>query len=232
MSFILDALRKSEHERQRSAIPGVAQVPFGLPRREMPAWATVLIVVLLVALLGLGGAYWRSARSDGGGEREANVQHDVPLALPSPAATSPALTPSTQRTTPPAFQPPPRTVNAPPTSPAGALAARAPSQESVSPSPASSQPAFAPPPQISTRDSSREPTLPSPAALAAEGVPVPPLKLELHAFATRPADRFVFINGTKYVEGSRLAEGPQLVSIEPDGAVLTYLGHRFLLANQ
>ncbi len=44
MSFILDALRKSEHERQRSTAPGIAQVPFGAPHRELPRWAIALIV--------------------------------------------------------------------------------------------------------------------------------------------------------------------------------------------
>ena len=61
---------------------------------------------------------------------------------------------------------------------------------------------------------------------------MPPLRLELHAYSPRPADRFVFINGTKYVEGATLAEGPRLQKIAPNGAVLVYLGHRFLLAPQ
>ena len=75
-----------------------------------------------------------------------------------------------------------------------------------------------------------EPTLPSPAALAAEGIAVPPLRLELHAYSERPAERFVFINGAKYVEGQRLAEGPQLVAIAPNGAVLVQQGRRFMLS--
>ena len=50
---------------------------------------------------------------------------------------------------------------------------------------------------------------------------LPQLRLELHAFSEQPRDRFVFINGRKYVEGERLIEGPQLVSIELRGAVLS-----------
>jgi hypothetical protein len=60
-------------------------------------------------------------------------------------------------------------------------------------------------------------------------VALPQLRLELHAFAEQPRDRFVFINGRKYVEGERLVEGPQIVSIERTGAVLAHAGHRFLL---
>ena len=76
------------------------------------------------------------------------------------------------------------------------------------------------------------PALPSPAALAAEGVLLPTLRLELHAFSAQPRERFVFINGRKYVEGERLVEGPQLVAIEPTGAVLTHAGRRFLLVQE
>ena len=68
--------------------------------------------------------------------------------------------------------------------------------------------------------------------LAAEGVAVPPLRLELHAFSAQPRDRFVFINGRKYQEGDRLVEGPQVVAIEPTGAVLTHAGRRFILVQE
>jgi hypothetical protein len=72
-------------------------------------------------------------------------------------------------------------------------------------------------------------TLPSAAALAAEGVVLPEMRLELLRFREQPSERFVFVNGRKYVEGDRLAEGPQLVSIVPRGAVLVHSGRRFLL---
>jgi hypothetical protein len=74
--------------------------------------------------------------------------------------------------------------------------------------------------------------LPSVAMLATEGVAVPPLHLELHAFSAQPRDRFVFINGRKYVEGDRLVEGPVLVAIEPTGAVLTHAGRRFIIVQE
>ena len=53
-----------------------------------------------------------------------------------------------------------------------------------------------------------------------------------HAFSAQPKDRFVFINGRKYQEGERLAEGPMLVAIEPTGAVLTHAGRRFILVQE
>jgi general secretion pathway protein B len=92
-------------------------------------------------------------------------------------------------------------------------------------------PALSPPPRLTNLPDDSV-TLPSVTVLAAEGVAVPPLRLELHAFSAQPRDRFVFINGRKYVEGDRLVEGPTLVAIEPTGAVLTHAGRRFMLVQE
>jgi hypothetical protein len=73
------------------------------------------------------------------------------------------------------------------------------------------------------------PVLPSAASLEAEGIAVPKLALQLVAFYDAPADRYVFINGAKYREGATLAEGPSVVSITTNGAVMSYLGREFML---
>jgi general secretion pathway protein B len=54
MSFILDALRKSEHERQRQTGPGLAEVPVAAPRPRSNVWATAAIALLLVNLVAIG----------------------------------------------------------------------------------------------------------------------------------------------------------------------------------
>ena len=51
-------------------------------------------------------------------------------------------------------------------------------------------------------------------------------------FATRPADRFVYVNMRKYHEGATLEEGPTVEHIRRDGVVLNYQGLRFLLPRQ
>jgi general secretion pathway protein B len=240
MSFILDALRKSEHERQRTAMPGIAQVPFGLPRREIPPWALGVIALLLLALLTLAGALWRSSWPDAARDRAASapVRNEVPLVLPS-ATPSSAPPPGDA----------PAIADTAATPPAEAPVAARPSSElretegttRAAPPPVTSRAATTFEPRPSAADeraggaapaTSSEQTLPSADALVAQGVSVPTLHLELHAYAERPADRFVFINGTKYAEGATLAEGPRLVTIAPNGAILSYLGHRFLLAPQ
>jgi len=61
---------------------------------------------------------------------------------------------------------------------------------------------------------------------------LPPLHLEVHVYATNPADRFVYINMQRYREGATLAEGPVLERIRRDGVVLNYNGLRFVLPRQ
>jgi general secretion pathway protein B len=239
MSFILDALRKSEHERQRSATPGIAQVPFGAPRREMPTWAIALIVALALAVLALGGAWLRSEWSGGAREARERAPTESPVALPP--AEAPRSAPSADRAL--ARETAARSsaqssVRSAAASPAPALASALPAGRERA-EPAATAPfeaaAEQPTARIETAPStpaarSSEPVLPSAAALAAEGITVPRLQLQLLAYYDKPADRYVFINGTKYVEGAMLAEGPSVVSIQASGAVLSYLGHQFLLS--
>jgi general secretion pathway protein B len=224
VSFILDALRKSEHERQRTAMPGIAQVPFGLPRRQMPAWPIVVIVVLVIAVLALGAAWWRSTRqqSIAATDPPAPARTEIPLPLPPPTAI--AMPPA------PIFSAPPAAESA--VEPAAAPNERPPATAATRSGDSASETTFARDDAVEAEPAAEDPTLPSAEALAAEGVAVPRLRLELHAYSARPSDRFVFINGTKYLEGATLAEGPRIVSIAPNGAVLQYLGHRFLLAPQ
>lgn len=219
MSFILDALRKSEHERQRSAVPGLAQVPLATPEPQLPRWAVIVIGALGAGVLVLGGAWWQSTRS--AGEPAGPVARVVErsIELPAPESTAPPVPPSSPRIT-----PRPQT----PAAPAPSLAMAAGSAQSREPAPEAAAPAaVSAPARLELPADSA--ALPSAAALAAEGVVLPPLRLELHAFSRETRDRFVFINGRKYVEGDHLAEGPQLVAIAPTGAVLMHAGRRFML---
>ena len=58
---------------------------------------------------------------------------------------------------------------------------------------------------------------------------LPDLHLDVHVYATKPAERFVYINMRKYREGSTLEEGPILERIRRDGVILNFHGLRFLL---
>jgi general secretion pathway protein B len=59
MSFILDALRKSETQRQREAAPSLSHAPIATIRRETPVWTWLIIVLLALALAAFSLAWWR-----------------------------------------------------------------------------------------------------------------------------------------------------------------------------
>ena len=63
-------------------------------------------------------------------------------------------------------------------------------------------------------------------------VQLPDLHLDLHVYNSKPAERFVFINMSKYGEKATLGEGPLVVEIVPEGVVLEYFGTRFLLPRE
>ena len=223
MSFILDALRKSEHERQQSAGPGISQVPLATPRAQLPRWAMAVIGLLAATVFVLGGAWWQASRSASGPTASVPPRVERSVELPAPATPRPSAAPQQAAPT--------RSLSQPG---ASSLATAAASSEAAGETePKVIQLGNAP--ALSSRQldlPADAPALPSATALAAEGVAVPALRLELHAFSAQPADRFVFINGRKYVEGDRLLEGPQLESIGPTGAVLAHAGRRFLLVQE
>ena len=61
---------------------------------------------------------------------------------------------------------------------------------------------------------------------------LPELHLDVHVYATRPAERFVYVNMRKYHQGATLQEGPTVERIRRDGVVLNYQGLRFILPRQ
>jgi general secretion pathway protein B len=61
---------------------------------------------------------------------------------------------------------------------------------------------------------------------------LPELHLDVHVYATRAAERFVYVNMRKYHEGTTLQEGPTVEHIRRDGVVLSYQGLRFILPRQ
>lgn len=57
MSFILDALRKSESERQQDARPSIARIPIAVPRHSLPTWAVATMAALGLGVVVLAGAW-------------------------------------------------------------------------------------------------------------------------------------------------------------------------------
>jgi general secretion pathway protein B len=68
--------------------------------------------------------------------------------------------------------------------------------------------------------------------LTASGTALPQLHLDIHVHSGNPAERFVFVNMRKYVEGQTLNEGPAVERITDEGVILNHRGLRFLLPRQ
>jgi general secretion pathway protein B len=64
MSFILDALRKSEHARQQQTGPGLAEIPVVPARPRSNVWATAAVALLIVNLVGVGVLLVRRANKE------------------------------------------------------------------------------------------------------------------------------------------------------------------------
>ena len=62
MSFILDALRKSEHARQHHKGPALAEVPIVTTKPKSNVWATAAVALLIVNLIAIGVLMLRRAQ--------------------------------------------------------------------------------------------------------------------------------------------------------------------------
>ncbi len=80
-----------------------------------------------------------------------------------------------------------------------------------------------PPPAPGTRSAAPAPTSPS------RDSGIDTFKLQMLVYSDVPAERLVFINNRKYVEGQMVEDKALLESITPDGAVLSYQGRRIVL---
>ena len=69
--------------------------------------------------------------------------------------------------------------------------------------------------------------LPSDDDLRASGVTLPELHLSLHVYDDVAANRFVLLNSSRLREGQETAEGVMVERIDPTGVVLSWRGRRF-----
>lgn len=223
MSFILDALRKSENERQRGSVPDVARIPLAYPEPRMPRWTVTLIALLSAGVVVFAAAWWQAPRVGFDRPVAAVRESPRPSAPRASASSEPSGTVPAQATSAsPAADP---TVSvAPATNPPTAGPERR-----AAPAPVEREPVRVAATSTPARDDAPQPPPPSLAQLRASGVDIPALDLQLHSFSDSRSGRFVFINGTRYTEGETLAAGPRVVRITPNGVVLDQRGNEFLL---
>lgn len=236
MSFILDALRKSEAERQRQTGPGLVDAAYRPPARRRRLWIPLLAVILIANLAVMGTLLLRqgtnSQPEDASTESVTAVEATVlaerthseaPIspaededALWEEMANRPALEPAADAMT------------------DGGAGHEAPSIAAGSTEVRRDEPAARTTPDSAAEARPAEIVqdgLPTFEALTAEGqLRLPSLHLDMHVFTPHAGGRFVFINTDKYTEGSRLAEGPQIEEITAEGVILNHEGQRFLLS--
>jgi len=262
MSFILDALRKSEHERQRQTGPALVEVAVAAPKPKPNRWASAAIALLVVNLVAIGVLLILKAKDE-----PSSAATDTAAAATAPAepqaAVSSAPAPAAQASISQALPQPPVAAPPPVLRPAETPAAgtRNPLEDEVSGlAPAMEQEAAlaaaAPPPGPAAVTPSRRGSVvyqslpeaglapadaPAPTA-ATSNLPraddmtargaLPELRLELHVWSSKPQERFVFVNGRRYREGDATAEGATVEEITREGVILNSGGNRFLLSRE
>lgn len=216
MSFILEALRKSEIERQRQNGPSIAELPVAREDRRLPVALLAIGVLLAVNMAVLLFFLLRDAGSP------AVEAAPVTAAVPAAAATAPLPAAAVPGVPPAAMDPGPGLA---------ALPGQAFEEPATLP-PDAPDPTLLPEPaydpgSVGVTYSEGPQVVESLPRQAAAGLPA--LSVDLHIFADDPAKRAVFINGRRYVAGDRIIEGPMVEEITPEGAVLNHRGQRFLL---
>jgi len=192
MSFILDALKKSELERQRQSVPGLVDSGVARPRPRLPLWAIalglLLAVNLLVLLFVLTRSFLSSPRTPGA--------LAPAIAAPPAVAAPPARNDHFDPLEAPVYAPEIPVASIPAASPLPA-AAGAPAPEFAKPLNAGAP--------VSNKVRRRDPlltdedykvnddeVLPTINEITLTGAQaLPELHLDVHVFATRPAERFV-----------------------------------------
>ncbi|WOB10583.1 general secretion pathway protein GspB [Piscinibacter gummiphilus] len=231
MSYILDALRRADSERERGAVPslhskqiapGVADGDDGdepAGRSVQPLWWAV--GGLSLALVGMA-AWLVLGRS--GAEPEP-MRAALPVAqapvLPAPPPAPQAQQPAPE---PVAAQPAPVEPKSVPVSPP--------------PAPAPARVAAAPKPAEKPAD---KPVAAAPAALRDEDTPVPSiselpddirrqlptLSVSGASYSKNPASRMLILNGQVFKEGDKVANDLVLEQIRLKSAVLSFKGRRY-----
>lgn len=236
MSLILDALKKSENERQAQGQPAMFEIRVAPPKARFPVWAVLVglllgvnLIVLLVVLVMRDPA---AAPAPATGPAAAAPTATAPTAAGADPAATPGASPTGQAG--PA-------VAATPVAPASALASRfdPPLVEDpeLDAEQAGEPPGAAAAPALPSATPARAgggvvAGLPDRAALLAAGTQVPEVNVSLHAWNRDPAARFVFVDGARAGEGAVLPSGLRVEQITPEGTVLSYRGSRFLVPIQ
>jgi general secretion pathway protein B len=228
MSYILDALKRADAERERGHVPSLHT--HNLPpntrqtrqRAEPPSrglwWLAGAVLVLVAAALGW---WWLK---DGGSDQ---VDAEPPPAAPaSPVAPPPDATKEAMATTPPAVAEgptmpilapePPKPPIRRPVAPSKVAVTKPDAQADTKSAPAAAGP------------SATTTTIPNFGDLSAEArARLPALSVSGATYSKNPALRMLIVNGKVLQEGQEVSPGLKLETIEPRSAVMNHQGTRY-----
>lgn len=241
MSYILDALRRADAERERGAVPSIHAQQFGqLPTDDEPAapsrrmhWMVGALAALLVALLGWIFLGRDAARGPAATPIASVTPSPVTGAttMPAPAATAPAaIAPAVPAATPPRAPLPPIDTEPraaapvkPVHRPVRAVPPTATPTDARAATPERAPPATAP---------AREPTE-STKVVAQRDLPpeirsgMPTITVNGSTYSSDKASRMLMIGGQIFHEGDPVVGGVVLRQIKPRAAVFAYRGYLY-----
>jgi general secretion pathway protein B len=230
MSFILDALKKSEAERQRQSGPTLLELRVSPQRRRYPVWALWVGVLLALNAGILLFVLFRRPTAPTAGSLAGTPLAAIPVAVaPLPVAAPASSAPSAP------IAPPAATLAtvAPLASASGASnAVPAAAPASASANPADDAPALPPgtrsnpPPPPAAAPTSDYEALPN---LSSLGGSLPTLQLNLLDYSELATERYALVNMHRVREGDVLPEGPRVLAIMRDGVAMDFNGQQFML---
>ena len=250
MSYILDALRKSDQQRQRYAAPTLLTLQPSAVVRKRPAFLTYGLLAAVLVGAGIVIGWLRPWQTEQAVPARPESVAAKPLASTLPESTQREPAPA-----PPEMAPQPKTKQALQNETQPAQPAAAPSEVAPQPKPTPKRkPELSARAKPQTDDPSRKtdaaaPTVPpaterpvDTASVDAEDasavIPMaelppailqalPAMTISVHAYSDNPAARLVGIRNKILHEGDYVAPDLKLEQITPDGAIFSYKGYRF-----
>ncbi len=218
MSFILEALRKSESDRQRLGNVAIADLPIARRHRGQPWWVFALGALLLVNFVVLAIVLMRDKSAPQSIDNSTVPAVASRVTSESPRASAPMASTSTnalQEAAAPVAQIDYETVPASELELANAAA-------SVPDGPTLVRPieAFQGNVNKGVSEGDRE---------IANARASQDLRVDLHVYSQNARERFVLINMRRYAEGQQLPNGATVEQITPEGVVLQQNGRRYQL---
>lgn len=239
MSYILEALKKSQAERQLGELPSIHAPQVQLhdtaasaSARRTPVWLALggVSVAVAAALL-----LWQPWQADAAAPAAVPAAAVRAQAVPAPAPIAvPAAQPAAATMPAPALAPAP-VVTPAPSAPLAATAAPVHHARPV-PEPQPETPGQAAPPVSAPAPA---PAVPAPAPGAEDNVPgmrdlpepiqrqIPPVAIGGYIYSKNPADRLLLIDKVLRHEGEELAPGLVLEKLQPKAAIFSFKGYRY-----